>query len=510
MSLKDIKRVIEEKEVDDIYKLADTLNNEGFPAFKRKDIDRLKEILYIGTTGNTFYTKQSRNLNNKIDDLKQLIESVDPDLSAQLIKNARNEGFFRHIPIIALIFLKQKSPQHFRQIFNEVVLTGQDLGDYLDLSQSLNILWGASAKKAIHKWLEEKANSFYVLKYRKQICDAIAVSRPKVDNFSNAELLKYAYLLKRKKQSLSITNKQLKHAIDFQESIKKGNIDNALYHAMQGRLPSDLMISLVGSSNEQKIWEVIAENMGVMQFLKYLNKLDSILSNDTLLLMLEKKVTLETLKKAKVFPYRVFIAYQNALTSTVKNYLAYLIEKYIKVYDFGKWKNHDIAILPDISGSMTMKNSKRTIVPTVISGYFSSVMAKGLNINEIYLWDTKCYPLKIDQYGLFDIYNKIYKSNGGGTSMGIGIDYLIKQNIKKDIVILITDSEHWYGGIETSFMKTWKRYKKEINKNAKCVVLEVVGYGNSQVEENFAQKYSVYTVYGWSDSVFKWIEMKVL
>lgn len=508
MSLNKIKRVINKQEVKKIYeKKADTLNAEDFLAFKRKGEERLREILFLGTTGNTFYTSQETNVTTKLNDLKQLINELDPNTTSQLISDARKDGFFRHIPIIALILLKQKSPAHFKQIFNDVILTGQDLGDYLDLSRSLEVKYGTVVKKAIHNWLQEKVNSFYALKYRKQITDAIAISRPKVDVFPNVEELKYAYAIKKKKQELTITNSQLKGTLAFKQLIEESQIEKALEIAKETRLPADLMISMIGKSADPRIWSVIAENMGVMQLLKYLNKLSSILDQSMLLSLLERRVTLQNLTSAKVFPYSIFIAWHYAQNSVVKTHLAKILEKYVFHYDFSLWKQKTFAIAPDVSGSMTTKPDNG-VKPAVVAGYFSSVMAKALDVNEIYSWDTKLQIIKTRSKGILDIFDRIHHANGGGTDMSIPIRHLVDSKIKKDVVIVITDNEHWYG--DHTFMEEWKEYKQNVNKNAKCVVIEVVGYGDSQVEAEFAQKYDVYTVYGWSDVVFRYIEMKVL
>lgn len=498
MSLKKVREFIEEK---DDYKTSDVLNHEGFPAFKIKGKERLKELLFIGNLGNTFYVKQEQVVKEKVEDVERLINELEPDVSSKIIVSARQEGFFRHLPIIALIFLRKKSPEHFKRIFNEVVITGQDISDYLDLSRSLGIKWGSSAKKAMHKWLEERVSPFYAIKYRKQIADTIAISRPKIDKMSNSDLLKYAYKCKKIDSEVVIKNIQLESAEKFKEFIEAGNINEAVRCMEEGKLPADLSISLLGNSLDTKVWEAIAKNMGVTQFLKYLNKLASILPERILFPLVEQKVTIENLSKAKVFPYSIFVAWVNIENSMIKNHLERTMEQYVFKYDVDLWNKYSWFIAPDVSGSMRGQ-------PAQIAGFFAGVLGKRTGNDYIYCWSTECNPMDIRNKSIVDVCNNVFNVSRGGTAMYAPIEFAIKNHINRDIFIIITDNEHWFGG--TSFMSEWRKYKNSINRKAKAVVIEVVGYGHSQVNEEFAQRYDVYTVFGWSDSVFKWIEMKIL
>lgn len=511
MSMKMINEILQDY-AD--YRTADTVNYEGHPAWQRKGLERLREILFVGTVGNQFYVNSNENILYKVKDLEQLImdKDIPIDEIKKLIVSARQEGLFRTMPILALVLLRKRSPKAFSEIFNQVIITGNDLEDFLDINQNLIGGFGRAAKKAIHGYLKN-ANQFYAIKYRKQLADAIALSRPKIDNFENGLLLKYIYMTKKKKVDkktvISIFNKypQITAAELFKLYISDGLIDKALAVAKQAKLPADLLIGLIGNLNDKKIWRVIMQNMGLMQFIKYINKLISVGLKEEVIAKL-KDITPEDIIKAKIFPYRLFVAWLNATDPDVKEQLVELLSKFQDPQKYPvlnkKWQNHTYAICPDVSASMIWEGQPPA---ADIAGFFTAVLAKQLKVEEVLAWSDTVEPLDIRNKSFMEIYQDVHK-NGGGTAMSSPILYML-ENYKQlpDIVFIITDSETWNDDV--SVKRAWLDYKRR-NPKAKLVVIEVAGYGHSVIDEDFANRYDIYTVFGWTDSVFKWIELKVL
>lgn len=511
MNMKMVRRILQ-NHTD--YKTADTVNYEGNPAWSRKGLERFREILFLGITGNQFYVDAAKNITNKIEDLEKLImdKEIPVDKIKELIVSARQEGLFRTIPILALVLLRKRSPQAFSEIFNQVVITGNDLVDFLDMNKEIIGGFGRAVKKALHEYLRN-AKQFYALKYRKQLVDAIAISRPAVDQFDNKLLLKYIYAVRKdmtNDELMELFNRyeQVKAAELFKLYVQDGKIDEAINIAKDAQLPADLMIGLVGDRNEKEIWRVILKNMGLMQFIKYLNKLVNVGLKEEVIERL-KSITPSDFIKAKIFTYRLFITWLNTKDVDVKMCLENLLnafgdpEKYQVLSE--EWYKYTYAICPDISSSMTLFGSNPSAAD--IAGFFAAVLAKQLKTEEVLLWADETYPLNVKNESFMHIYKEAHRG-GGGTAMSSPILHMIQNYVElPDIVIIITDSETWADKV--SVKNAWRQYKKR-NPRAKLVVIEVAGYGHSTVDEDFANKYEVYTVFGWSDSVFKWIEMKVI
>ena len=140
------------------YATADTTNAENFPAWTPSD------------------------------EAVALLERADAQALAAAIVRGRNEGFIRAFPILGLVYLSKKNAHLFQDTFKKVVLTGNDLVDFIEVAKTVRG-FGRSLKTAIADWIASNTNPYYAQKYRKQIADAIRLSR-----FKGEDSI-YAYIL---------------------------------------------------------------------------------------------------------------------------------------------------------------------------------------------------------------------------------------------------------------------------------------------------------------------------
>jgi len=498
------------------YHTANTVNYEGHPAWKTPTIQAFEQLLMTGSTGNTFYVKQKDNIVQLINTINKALKEEDTNLVAGIIVKARQEGFMRTAPIIALALLRKTNPIFFKSIFNHVILTGNDLIDFIEINKSLGYGFGNTAKECMINWIKKNTNPFYAIKYRKQIADAIRLSRPKVDGTEMEYLLKYI-MKKYKKIDDNTINKaleqypQLYHFEEAKKAIMDDDYDKAVKHMREGRLEPSTLIGLKNINN-LKFWEEAMKQMGTMMLLKYLNKLlrEGVFEKEENIQYLKERMTAENLSKARILPFRLVIAYMNinkALPNAmeVMEVLANATDSYIKKYDFKEWMG-SWAICPDVSGSMTWSHSSPR--PCEIAGMFASVLYKGIKDSILLPWDEKIRTeyIKPKSSSTIDIAERIANASGWGTYMEVPLEYLINNNIKKDYVLFITDSEEWGKG----WLKYWINYKKQINPKAKAIIIRVDSYTSKPYDPASAEKYDIYDVYGWSDNVFKWIELKIL
>ena len=167
-----------------VYATADTTNAEGFAAWTPSDAALLEQLAMTGTLGNSFYA----NAKDATKDAVQLLERADAAPLAAAIVRGRNEGFIRTFPILGLVYLSKKDPALFKDTFDKVVLTGNDLVDFIEMAKAVRGL-GRAVKSAIGAWIAKNANTYYAQKYRRQLADAIRLSR-----FKGEDPI-YAYIL---------------------------------------------------------------------------------------------------------------------------------------------------------------------------------------------------------------------------------------------------------------------------------------------------------------------------
>ena len=482
------------------YATADTVNAEGAKAWTPSTATLVQQLSMTGTLGNTFYASSQKLVENAV----EVFQKANPQDLADAIVKGRNEGFIRAANILGLVVLSQRSSILFQKVFNDVVITGNDLEDFVNLARSTRGI-GRSVCKAIHGWINTKLSSFYALRYGKQVADAARISH--YPGKSNC-LVQYCMARYNEKADTKTAEKkhpQLKAYAKAIKALEAKKYDKLKEIIVEHKL--DVM-SIVGHGDiDDEVWEAFAEVMPVMQTLKHLNKLDrsgALLSLDQLDVVM-KKITVENLQKARVFPFRLYIAWLNVTNSAIRNHLADVLDTYLDVYDWSAFdKAGTWAICPDVSGSMTGAVSGSSLTPNIVSGLFSGFFYRGLKHAEVYPW--------ADRLGIYDEpkrdsvithVNNLVKAGGGGTNMGIALAYFRQQGKSFDNLLFITDSEEFN---RCQWFDEWKKYRSFVNKKARAFLIRVDSNNTNPFDEKDAVKNGIHQVYGWSDNVIKYIE----
>ncbi len=499
-----MRQVLRETGFYNTYSTADTKNYEGFPAWEMSLEKQFIQVLNTGSFGNSFYANQRNLITQSINTIKKAMDKFDSTFLKEQIVKARNTGFMRTAPIVALIFLRRKDIKAFKEIFTDVIRTGNDMEDFINLTKAFEMGFGRGVKETMIAWLKEKATPFYVIKYRRQIKDAMRISHPPY-----IEILDYvvaAYKKIDKERVINIMNKytQIAHFEKAKEHLINKEIDKAIAEIKAGNLPPTALMGLA-NVHDSKFWQEMMYNMGTMQLLKNLNKLDreGVFKNYENIEYIQKRFTVENLKKAKVLPFRLGIAAMNVTDPRIKTILFDTLESYVREFNWGKWQGSWF-IAPDISASMTTP-VKGGIRPSNIAAVFTAILLKGIPDSIGVAWDVTVYP--IDNNKTFtNIWKYIATAHGWGTYMELPIMYLIEKKKKVDYVVTITDSEEWGKG----WLTYWKQYKKQVNPEAKAIFIRVDSYNTQPYSKEDEVKYDIYDVFGWSDSVIDWIEQVVL
>ena len=284
---------------------ADTVNAEGAPAWTMRDADRLVQLAMTGTLGNAFYASAQEVTADAV----RLLERAEPQALAEAIVRGRNEGFIRAFPLLGLVYLSRKDPALFREAFPKVVLTGGDLGDFLDLAHRVRGL-GRSLKAAVSAWLADKATPYYAQKYRTQLADAIRLSR-----FRGEDPL-YAWILASREGAKGVTPERVAAAeethpalaarLDFIRAVESGDEETALRLLRADALDLDSLSNWYNRFTPA-MWRAAARRMPAMRFLKTMGKL--IRENALEMDVVQEKISVERLRAAKVFPFRLYAAW---------------------------------------------------------------------------------------------------------------------------------------------------------------------------------------------------------
>ena len=372
------------------YATADTTNAEGFAAWKPGDVTLLEQLSMTGTLGNSFYA----NAKDATKEAVQLLERADASALAAAIVRGRNEGFIRTFPILGLVYLSKKDSVLFKETFNKVVLTGNDLIDFIEMAKSVRGL-GRAIKSAIGAWIARNANPYYAQKYRRQIADAIRLSR-----FKGEDSI-YSYILNAYSGVKGNTDEKLEKAYeqypdlaahrDFVSAVESGDLASAATLLKEKNIDVNSLTHLYDRF-DKALWAAVAAKSPVMRFIKYLAKFlrEGVVTEE----VVKAKVNVAALKKAKVFPFRLYTAYL-AFTSEMAcakraasgadvgnkpfadafasgnegsqdfpveekfliDHLAEVMNEYAQSYDWSAFAGKRWVVAPDVSGSMIASDS---------------------------------------------------------------------------------------------------------------------------------------------------------
>lgn len=500
--MKNIVELIKEKE---IFKTANTETFEGAKAWLISDKERLMQYAMTGVLGRAFYVSQK----DIVEEAINLIEKSDANDLAEAIVLGRNVGYIRSFPILGLVYLSKKDINLFKKSFEHIIKTGNDLEDFINMCHSVRG-FGRGIKTAIINWLNKNANPYYALKYRKQLADAIRISRTKSNDLIYAFILKDVVNIESEKY-ISCLNKyeELKAFTEIPKLLSEEKYDEVADKIIKYKLDVDSLTAYYSKFNKT-IWMAIAQNSPVMRFIKYLDKFQRVGIDVTAIA--KEKITVNNLKRAKVFPFRLYIAYQEICSKNmdVANILAKVLDDYVNQYDWGKFNTKSWAICPDVSGSMSAicsGNLSYLKIASMISAFF----AKGLDSVNVYPWASSLKTYAIP-YRDSVISQMKYLENmgGGGTNMSCALEYMLKNNIQKDVCVFVTDTESYsrkstWGGDGTSWIEAWIKYHKKYP-NSKAIIIRGDTYDNQPMNEEQCEKYNIYQIFGWNDRVIDYIQ----
>ena len=504
-----MKELKENLAVLETYKTTDTRNKANFPAWRMSDEMRLEQLAMTGTLGSSFYASAKEATEEAI----ALLEHADAAMLAKAIVRGRQEGFIRTFPILGLLYLSKKDTALFQKVFDQVILTGNDLADFIDLTRKSRG-FGRSVKRAIGKWLQANTTPYYAMKYRRALADAIRISR-----FRGEDPI-FAYILKSYGEVKGVNEEKLESAHKkypeleanrrFVELLNADKKHEAAELLLESKLDVDHLTS-VYDRFDREIWTATANRTPVMRLLKYLAKF--VREGVDLDPIIEKKVTIDNLRKAKVFPFRLYTAYRayveeepkarkkGTAFSSVADKLVQVLDDYSKKYDWSDFAKYRWVIAPDMSGSMCSRLGKGVLRFADVSAMFTAFFNRAPIEVKILPWDTRVKPYQTPRSdSVISQMKAITDAVGGGTYMEVPVLEMMSQQIMADYSVFITDSEEYGSG----WFAAWKKYRK-INPAAQAFIIRLDSYRTTPIPENEAEEYGVWQIFGWNDNVIEYM-----
>ena len=530
---------------------ADAVNAEGAPAWTMRDTDRLVQLSMTGTLGPSFYASGSELTADAV----KLLRRADPRALAGAIARGRSAGFVRSFPILGLVFLSRKDPALFRETFPKVVLTGGDLGDFLDLAHQVRGI-GRGVKAAIAAWIRDKATPYYAQKYRRQLADALRLC-----HLRGGDDPLFAWILaarggSRRADASRIAEAEAAHPAlaarrDFIRAVEAGDEAACL------RLLDADGLDLDSLSNwhdrfTPALWKAAARRMPTMRFLKSLGKLrrEDALEEETW----RRKLTPEKLRAAKVFPFRLYSAWASLSTppspvgglfalirqcreahpgaglSEIRRYiddhrmrqreemlrqreeqagalgghLAATLDSYARAFDWGAFNRGSWVVAPDVSLSMGSPiGQSSNLCFSEVAGMFTGFFSSNLDKVTVIPFNTEALDYSLGREApVLDHISAIGMMTGGGTYMEAPLEKMLREDIRVDNALFITDSMEWGEG----WLGHWKQYRRR-NPRARAFLLRLDSYATQPFPPAEAESLGIHQIFGWSDAVVDYMRL---
>lgn len=479
-----------------VTKATNTVNNAGGTAYSLSDKAALAQLAMTGCFGGTYYVSDKEQLKKTL----ELANKVDPTFVAKLAVYARQKGLMKDMPAVLAAVVAGKDSDLLTKIFSKVVDNPKMLRNFVQIMRSGATgrkSLGTRPKKLIQDYLESLSDDQLFkadVGNDPSLQDIIKLVHPKPTNKQRSAL--YGYLLDKEYNKRDLC--QL--AKDY-ESFKK---------ELKGEIPDVPFQMLTALPLTPQHWKQIAENATWTQTRMNLNTFErhGVFADSGLTKTIcDRLRDGELIKKAKVFPYQLFTAFQN-IDSKVPGKVGLALQDAadLSLENIPEFEGK-VYVMVDTSGSMgSAVTGNRGSVTTktrcidVAALVASAILRKNPDA-EIIPFDTRVHSHRLNSRDSIMTNAKTLAGfGGGGTDCHIALADVNKRNGKGDLVIYVSDNESWVDSNRyrsTATMTEWNKFKAR-NPNAKLVCIDVTPNGTTQAHS----RNDVLNIGGFSDSVF--------
>lgn len=490
-----------------------TTNFEGGLSFQMDAKTRLYTRCCTALIEDKFYQTSKKHTNEIIKDIHEVAEE-NPEFVLKLAAYVRNEMYLRSVPIVILAeaaniveckpYVRKWTPKILRRADEITELVGYWVSRYGDIGD------------------HDTASNPFPNSLKKGIADSF-------DNFDEYQLDKYNYKgnvtfrdvlrivskkPKNKKQDAifnylvngKIEREYLPKIAAKRDFIRCDTFDNKAKELIdKGSVNWEVAISQHG--NKKEIWEAL--NLPIMAQIRNLRNMLNVEADmgDAISKLRNRNI----IKKSRQLPFRFYSALKQ-----IENHNSFQTEEVVDaLYDAIEYSVDNIPTLKgktfiacDISASMTDPISSRSSVTCRdIANLFGAMAHRLCESAKVGAFASDFDLVQLSKKSAimdnFKKINDIYL--GYTTDAWKAIDYLIKNNIEVDRIIIFSDEQTYDFRsffTEKSVAELVEEYRRKINPNVIVYSIDLNGYGTSHLPLDG----KVAKISGWSEKIFDLID----
>ena len=476
---------------------ADTVNEAGGKAYAFGPEHALAQIAATGCLNRTFYASGEDQLDAVLD----LAKKFDPKYVAKVAIFARERGYMKDMPAVLLAVLAKRDIALLRKVFMRVIDNGKMLRNFVQIVRSGKTgrkSLGHGPKELVKAWLESKDDRRLLeasVGNDPSLVDVIKMAHPKAGNETRNAF--YGYLLGREHDK-----RKLPEIVRQYEDYKTGKTKRV------PDVPHQLLTSLTLGKDE---WTQIAKDakwhstrMNLNTFMRH-----GVLEDKGMVrLIADRLKDPEQVRKAKVFPYQLMVAYQTAtdvpheIREALQDAMEIATENIPEI-------DGKIFVFPDVSGSMespvTGNRGSATTAVTCrdVAALVASAIVRRNRTAEVIPFSDHVVSFSFNpRDSVMTNAEKLSKLPSGGTNCSAPLIELNRRGEKADLVVYVSDNQSWvdgmHGGRSTATMEAFAELKKR-SPEAKMVLLDIQPYGSTQAKE----REDILNIGGFSDEIFE-------
>jgi 60 kDa SS-A/Ro ribonucleoprotein len=472
-------------------------NEENAPAYALTPKQALAQYAATGCLTQTFYAGAQEQLSLVL----ELCEKVEPEFVAKTAVYARERGLMKDMPALLLAVLAAKDVRLLALVFPRVVDNGKMLRNFVQILRSGvagRKSLGSAPKRLVREWLEARdAASIFRASVGQSpsLADVLKMVHPRPRDAEREAL--YGYLLGR-----DFRPEALPAVVRRFEEFKAGD------RALVPDVPFQMLTALELGTAE---WTAIARRAPWQMTRMNLNTFvrQGVFEQPGLPeLVAQRLADPEQVKKARVFPYQLMMAYASAgegVPDIVRDALQDAFETAISNVPGVRGK---VYVFPDVSGSMQSpvtgyrKGSTTAVRCVDVAALVAAAVVRRNPRTEVLPFEHEVVRgLKLNpRDSVMTNAQKLASVGGGGTNCSAPLRLLNERKAECDLVLYVSDNESWVdaqAGRGTATMQEWAAFKRR-NPRARMVCVDVQPYRTVQATGST----DVLNVGGFSDQVF--------
>jgi 60 kDa SS-A/Ro ribonucleoprotein len=481
-----------------------SVNEAGGIAYALTSEQSLAQYAMTGCLNGVYYSDAEKQLEKVL----QFAENVDPEVVAKIAVYGRERGYMKDVPSLLCAILSKKDTALLNKVFDRVVDNGKMLRNFVQIMRSGATgrkSLGTAPKRMVQKWFEKRSDDAVFcasVGNDPSFADIIRMVHPKPDSKMREAM--YGYFIGKE-----VSVDSLPKVVQEFECFKKGN------SSVVPEIPFQFLTSMELTKD---VWKQIAGNASWQMTRMNLNTFmrHGVFEDKSLTALISERLRSESLiKKAKVFPYQLMVAYtmlDDKIPGAIGEALQDAMEIAISNVPSIKGK---VYVCPDVSGSMdsSVSGVRKGATSKVRCIDVAALMAAAILRNnpdaEVIPFSDNVVKVKLNPRDtVITNAKKLTSLPRGGTRCSAPLRMLNREMKNGDMVIMISDNESW---VETKLnnksnvtetMKEWQEFKYR-NQNAKMVSIDIQPYASSQVQERM----DILNVGGFSDQVFDIIDL---